>query len=124
MPTVPLRALDEFDRSGGLAMRAFPEGSGDGWIDVSTSTSLDTPPAVHEALRSESWGEVASRLVEKFLAHVSPLIPIVTRIEVSSAGDPLLHAMAAVVAARSSVPPVVFDALRHLVKCEIEDNGE
>ncbi|MDA4778149.1 hypothetical protein NY592_14830, partial [Enterobacter hormaechei] len=77
MPTVPLRALDEFDRSGWLAMRAFPEGSGDGWIDVSTSTSLDTPPAVHEALRSESWGEVASRLVEKFLAHVSPLIPIV-----------------------------------------------
>lgn len=133
MPTIPLGPLDEYDRTNGYVMRLSSgpghagspenENSQDGWIDVSTAPGVKPTREVLDVLRSDSWGEVASRLVEKFLGHVVPVIPIVVCGEVGVASGPLLHAMAAVAAARSDVSPLVFEALRYLTHKEVNDLG-
>lgn len=124
MPTVPLAPLEDFDQKYGLTMRLGPNGSQDGWMEVCTPPAPPTSPSALDTLRADSWGEVATRLVEKFLVHVSPIIPIVVQQEVASAAEPLLHAIAAVAAARSDVPPMVFDALRHVVRRDLNEHGE
>lgn len=123
MPTIPLLQVLEYARETGYAMRRGPGDSQDGWIDVSTPAGMPVSPAVLDALHSSSWSDISSRLVEKFLVHAAGIVPVVTRAQVPSASQPLLNAMAAVAAARSSVPPVVFEALQHVVQRDIEENG-
>jgi hypothetical protein len=95
----------------------------DGWIDVATPAGAPPARGALDVLHSSSWGEISARLVDQFLTHVAEIIPVVTRAQAPSASQFVRNAMAAVAAARSDVPVVVFEALRHLVQWEIEENG-
>ncbi len=109
-------------------MTMSPPGTGDGYILVTNASqtshvdSLGVP--VMEALTSESWTEVVSRLVETYLVHVGPMIPIVTREDMSDVTSLLVHAMAAVAAARRNCPKEIFETLRFIVKRDMSEQGQ
>ncbi|OCF34902.1 hypothetical protein I316_03449 [Kwoniella heveanensis BCC8398] len=122
-PTLPIAYLTEYDQDHNMSMRISPPNSGDGYMMITTEShpppSPDPPVHVIEALHSPSWPELVSRLVETYLAHVSPLIPIVTRDDVGQAHATLCHAMAAVAAARRNCPKEIFDCLNFVVQQEV-----
>ncbi|WVQ84270.1 hypothetical protein IAT38_006422 [Cryptococcus sp. DSM 104549] len=122
-PTLPISYLSDYDTHHCLSMYSTPPDSGDGFILVATEPlappSSDPPPHVVEALHSPSWNEVVNRLVETYLVHVSPLIPIVLREEMSEASLLMTHAMAAVAAARKNCPKEIFDCLQYILKQEM-----
>ncbi|WVF66525.1 hypothetical protein IAT40_001265 [Kwoniella sp. CBS 6097] len=122
-PTLPIAYLTEYDQDHNMSMRISPPNSGDGHMIITTEVhplpSPDPPVHVIEALHSPSWPELVSRLVETYLAHVSPLIPIVTRSDVGEAHGTLCHAMAAVAAARRNCPKEIFDCLSFVLQQEM-----
>ncbi|WVQ94141.1 hypothetical protein IAU59_001219 [Kwoniella sp. CBS 9459] len=122
-PTLPIAYLMEYDQDHNWSMRISPPNTGDGFMMITTEAqpppSPDPPVHVIEALHSPSWPELVSRLVETYLAHVSPLIPIVTRGDVGEAHATLCHAMAAVAAARRNCPKEIFDCLSFVVQQEM-----
>lgn len=122
MPTLPLAALESFDETMGYKMHLTSPGKGH--VTVETAAAASPPPTDSESLSSNSWTEVASRLVDTFLAHTAPILPIVSHLEAPQAPSQLSHAMSAVSAARSNVPSVVFDTLRGQVQRELDENGE
>lgn len=92
-------------------------------MDTSTLPLSEDDSAMLRSLRTVSWDEVVSRLVEVYLAQISPTMPIVTREEMMHAGSTLRHAMAAVAAARKACPREVFVALRYILRQDIATKG-
>jgi hypothetical protein len=126
-PTLPVASLAEYDRQHGYTMYPSPSDTRDGFMLV----TVDAEPFTHDpampvlqGLRTDSWNEVVTRLAETFLATTSPRIPVVVRDEVSEASPLLLHAMAAVAAARRNCPKEIFEALRSIVRKEMYEQGE
>jgi hypothetical protein len=93
-------------------------------LDTSTLPISEDDSAMLRSLRAVSWDEVVSRLVEVYLAQVSPTMPIVVREEMMNAGSTLRHAMAAVAATRKACPKEVFVALRYILRRDIATKGE
>ncbi|KAK8844790.1 hypothetical protein IAR55_006640 [Kwoniella newhampshirensis] len=124
-PTLPISCLTEYDKHRHISMHITSPDSGDGFMLVSSETNLssssEAPSHALEALRSPSWNEVVNRLVETYLVHVSPLMPILLREEMGEASQSMIHAMAAVAAARSNCPKPIFDCLRLIVKQEMHE---
>ncbi|ORY27489.1 hypothetical protein BCR39DRAFT_538261 [Naematelia encephala] len=122
-PTVPLSSLAPFASSHGYTIRS--QSQGEGFIECSTDARMiaiqDPDEPILTALRSSSWGEVVSRLVERFLVDIAPLLPIVTREQVPSAGPTLLHAMAAVASSRRNCPREIFDTLRFILRRDLAE---
>nr|XP_019048188.1 hypothetical protein I302_01953 [Kwoniella bestiolae CBS 10118]OCF27118.1 hypothetical protein I302_01953 [Kwoniella bestiolae CBS 10118] len=125
-PTLPISYLSEYDELNNLSMVVHPPESGNGYMRIIIPNrpppdSSDPPSHVLEALRSPSWTEVVNRLVETFLVHVSPLMPIVTREDMPEVTQTLCHAMAAVAAARRNCPKEIFDCLNYIVTQEMHE---
>lgn len=131
MPTLPLHLLADFDQSHGISMHRRAESSGEGYMLVAppdySVPPTGVPSPVPDSMRTE-WNQVVARLVEGFLSHVAALLPVVTReeLEVEGVQSPQLlrYAMAAVAAARSDCPKEIFDALRHLIKKGLTEEGK
>ncbi|ODN73332.1 hypothetical protein, variant [Cryptococcus amylolentus CBS 6039] len=122
-PTLPISYLREYDQNHSINMHMpFPD-SGDGYIQVTSPplppSSTDPPPHVMEAFHSPSWNEVVNRLVETYLSHVSPLLPIVVREDIETAEQHLIHAVATVAATRRNCPKEIFDCLKYILKQEM-----
>ncbi|KAK4685961.1 hypothetical protein P7C73_g4178, partial [Tremellales sp. Uapishka_1] len=120
-PTMPLSFLRDHDHVNGYTLHRSPASSNDGYILVASAQSgsvpsHEPPPSVLDALRSDNWTEVVSRLVETYLTHYTPLIPIVNKDDMSGAKQLLLLSMAAVAASRSNCPGEIFETLRFVVR--------
>lgn len=125
MPTIPLAAVSSFDEKHNLAISPDPTSQGDGTILAafdSAAADAGPPLPIPDALRSDSWHEVISRLVETFFSKIAPLLPIVERDEGDEAGDLLRLAMAGVAASRRNCPKEIFETIRQLLKQEMIDN--
>ncbi|WRT63193.1 uncharacterized protein IL334_000096 [Kwoniella shivajii] len=122
-PTLPISYLSEYDDLHHLSMQVTPADSGNGYILVTAPSRpmLPSEPPAHviEALNTPSWTEVVNRLVETYLVHISPLIPVVTRQDMPEVTQTLCHAMAAVAAARRNCPKEIFDCLNYIVTQEM-----
>ncbi|WWC67325.1 uncharacterized protein I206_101233 [Kwoniella pini CBS 10737] len=122
-PTLPISYLTEFDEHSNLSMAITPPDTGNGYMLVTTQNqsppSNDPPSHVIEALRSPSWTEVVNRLVETYLVHISPLLPIVIREDMPEVTQTLCHVMAAVAAARRNCPKEIFDCLNYIATQEM-----
>lgn len=127
-PTLPLAFLSTYDEENGLSMHYTPPGSSDGFMLIakdSKAPQFPSPPVpVMDALSTDSWSEVVSRLVETYFVDISPMIPVVTREDMGDASPTLVHAMAGVAAGRRNCPKEIFDTLRYIIKKHLDEQGE
>ncbi|WVQ74303.1 hypothetical protein IAR50_003900 [Cryptococcus sp. DSM 104548] len=76
-------------------------------------------PFVTEPFHSPSWNEVVNRLVETYLSHSSPLLPVFVREDMDKAEQHIIHAVAAVAATRRNCPKEIYDWLKFILKQEM-----